>query len=148
MLFKANVGVPVTFTASLKLSDKRTVPPVPTVPVPLVTPVPLAATQFNVGAVVSVGVVGAKDAAGKPGMGVVHLVVCLVAGHPELFGIDDDDEISGIDVRRVDGLVLAAQTEGDFTGHPAENLVGCVNHKPLMRHFGCFCAEGFHGSRS
>jgi hypothetical protein len=83
---------------------------------------------------------------GKPEWGVVDLVVGLVAGDPDLLGIDDDDEITGIDVRRVDGLVLAAQTEGDFTGHPAENLIGCVNHKPLMRHLSRFGAEGFHGS--
>ena len=54
LLFSAKLGVPVTFTASLKLSDKRMVLPAPTVPVPLATPGPLAATHCNVGAVVSV----------------------------------------------------------------------------------------------
>ena len=68
----------------------------------------------------------------------------LVAGDTDLVGVDDDDEIAGIDVGRVDGLVLAAQTEGDFTGHPSEDLVGRVNHEPLMHHFGRFGAEGFH----
>src|SRR4029453_1194299 len=64
----------------------------------------------------------------------------------ELFGIDNHDEITGIDVRRVNGFVLAAQTEGDFTGHPPEDLLVRVNHKPLMRHVSRLCAEGFHES--
>ena len=88
---------------------------------------------------------GRVDAARVAGVTVVNLVGGLVARDTELFGIDDDDEVTGIDVRRVDGFVLAAQTEGDFTGHPSENLVGRVNHKPLMRHFGRLGAEGFHG---
>jgi hypothetical protein len=80
-------------------------------------------------------------------MTVVDLVVGLVAGDAELVRIDDDDEVTRIDVRRVDGFVLAAQAEGDFTGHPAQDLVGRVDHKPLMRHFGRLGAEGFHGGR-
>src|SRR5690606_37036630 len=88
---------------------------------------------------------GAVDAARIAGVAVVDLVVGLVAGDADLVGVDDDDEVAGVDVRRVDGLVLAAQAEGDFTGHPSEDLVGRVNHKPLMRHLGRLGAEGFHG---
>src|SRR2546421_6377487 len=88
---------------------------------------------------------GRVDAARMASVAVVDLVVGLVAGDADLFGVDDDDEIAGIDVRRINGLVLAAQAEGDFTGHPSEDLVGRVNHKPLMRHFGRLGAEGLHG---
>src|SRR5437763_16997043 len=74
------------------------------------------------------------DAAGIAGVAVVDLVGLLVAGHTELGGVDDDDEVAGIDVRRVNGLVLAAQSEGSFAGYPTEHLVGGVNHKPLVLH--------------
>eukprot|EP01136_Pigoraptor_vietnamica_P025358 Opistho-1_new@79282 len=87
---------------------------------------------------------GRVDPARETRVTVVHLVGGLVARDTELFGIDDDDEVAGIDVRRVDWLVLATQTEGHFAGNPSEDLVGRVNHKPLVRHFGRFGAEGFH----
>jgi hypothetical protein len=70
--------------------------------------------------------------------------LALVAGDADLVGVDDDDEIAGIDVRRVDGLVLAAQTECHFAGNTSEHLVGGVNHKPLVLHFGRLGAEGLH----
>jgi hypothetical protein len=63
---------------------------------------------------------------------VVHLVQGLGAGDLELGCVDDDDEVTGIDVRRVNGLVFAAQTEGNFAGYSSEHLVGGVNHKPLV----------------
>ena len=84
------------------------------------------------------------DAAGIARVPVVDLVAGLVAGDADLFGVDDDDEIAGIDVRRVDGLVLAAQTECHFAGNTSEHLVGGVNHKPLVLHFGRLGAEGLH----
>ena len=84
------------------------------------------------------------DAARIARMAVVDLVAGLVAGDADLVGVDDDDEVAGIDVRRVNGLVLAAQTECHFAGNTSEHLVGGVNHKPLVLHFGRFGAEGFH----
>ena len=45
---------------------------------------------------------------------------------------------TGIDVRRVNGLVFAAQTESNFAGDLSEDLVGRVNHKPL-----CTTSAGF-----
>ena len=55
-------------------------------------------------------------------MAVVNLVFGLVAGHAQFFGVDDDDIIAGVDVRREFGLVLAAQPACDFAGDAAENL--------------------------
>ena len=52
--FSDKVGVPVTFTASLILSVRRTVSPTPTVPLPFVIPGPFVATHCTIGAVVSV----------------------------------------------------------------------------------------------
>src|SRR3954463_8994951 len=74
------------------------------------------------------------DAAGVAGVAVVDLVGLLAAGDTQLGCVDDDDEVAGVDVRRVNGLVLAAQSEGSFAGYPAEHLVGGVNHKPLVLH--------------
>src|SRR3954454_5227695 len=90
--------------------------------------------------------VGFTDAAREARVAVILLVELLRAGDPELGGIDDDDEVAGVDVRRVDGLVLAAQTECCFAGNTSEHLVGGVNHKPLVRHVSGFCAERFHVS--
>ncbi len=63
---------------------------------------------------------------------VVHLVQGLGASDLEFGSVDHDDEVTGINVRRVNGLVLAAQTQGHFAGDPAEHLIGGVNHKPLV----------------
>ena len=87
---------------------------------------------------------GGVDAARVARMAVVHLVLGLVAGDAELVGVDDDDEIAGVHVRGVDGLVLATQSVCHFTGDTTEHLVGGVNHKPLVHHFGRLGAEGLH----
>src|SRR6478735_3079282 len=85
-----------------------------------------------------------RDTARVARVTVVHLVDRLGAGHAELRCVDDDDEVTGVDVRRVNGLVFAAQTESNFAGYSSEDLVGRVNHKPLVHHVSGFCAERFH----
>ena len=42
-------------------------------------------------------------------MTVIELVVLLVAGDLDLVDVGDDDKIAGVDMRRIDRLVLAAQ---------------------------------------
>jgi hypothetical protein len=86
--------------------------------------------------------VGGTDAARVTRVAVVDLVSGLGARDTELGCIDDDDEVTGIDVRRVNGLVFAAQTESNFAGYSSEDLVGRVNHKPLVHHVSGFGAEG------
>src|SRR6185369_15436872 len=88
--------------------------------------------------------VGGTDAARIARVAVVHLVLVFRARHTELGSIDDDDEVTGVDVRRVNGLVFAAQTESNFAGYSSEHLIGGVNHKPLVRHVSGFRAERFH----
>src|SRR5688572_2404104 len=61
----------------------------------------------------------------------VLLLFFLVAGQTNLVGIDHDDEIAGIDVRREQRLALAAQDGGDFTGQPAEDFALRIDHPPL-----------------
>lgn len=42
---------------------------------------------------------------------VVDFLVELAAGEPDLVGVDDDDMVVAIDVRRVAWLVLAAKAD-------------------------------------
>src|SRR3982751_4177142 len=88
--------------------------------------------------------IGGSDAAWISGMAIVDLVGRLGAGDAQLGCVDDDDEVTGIDVRRVNGLVFAAQTESNFAGYSSEDLVGRVNHKPLVLHVSGFCAVRRH----
>jgi hypothetical protein len=41
-------------------------------------------------------------------------------------------------------LCFAAQTESNFAGYSSEDLVGRVNHKPLVHHVSGFCAGCCH----
>src|SRR5665647_897252 len=83
------------------------------------------------------------DAARIARVAVIDFVGRLGAGDTQLGCIDDDNEVTGIDVRRINGLVFAAQTESNFAGYSSEDLVGRVNHKPLVHHVSCFSAESF-----
>src|SRR3989338_6867115 len=85
--------------------------------------------------------VGGVDTAGVTRVTVVNLVEGFGARHADFGRVDDDDVVTGIDVRRVNGLVFAAQTESHFTGNSSEDLVGRVNHKPLVLHVSRFGAE-------
>src|SRR5262245_24205558 len=68
----------------------------------------------------------------------------LFSGEPDFFRIDDNDKISGIDVRRKNGFFFPAQQVGSLHGNAAEHLVLGVNNPPLARYFGGFCRKGFH----
>ena len=61
----------------------------------------------------------------------VELVGALVAGDRDLLGVDDDDEVAGVAVRRVLGLALAAQGVGDLGRQPAEGLALGVDDVPV-----------------
>jgi hypothetical protein len=55
----------------------------------------------------------------------------LRAGHGDLLRVDHDDEVPGVDVRRVRGLALAAQRVGDLGGEPPEGLALGVDEQPV-----------------
>jgi hypothetical protein len=40
--------------------------------------------------------------------------------------------------------VFAAQTESNFAGYSSEDLIGRVNHKPLVHDLSGLCAECRH----
>src|SRR5690606_21531717 len=68
---------------------------------------------------------------GVAAVAVVLLVFGLVAGDAKLRGVDHDDEVAGVDVRREFGLVLAPQAQGDLGGQPTEHLVAGVDDEPV-----------------
>ncbi len=66
--------------------------------------------------------------------GIAHIFLggLLFAGHAHLFSIDDDnDKITGVKVRRVDGLVFSAQDIRDLHGQTAQDRAIGINHMPL-----------------
>src|SRR5262249_11854621 len=86
------------------------------------------------------------DAAGIAGVVVEHLVAQLVAGHLHLGGVDDDDVVAAIHVRRVGRLVLAAQAVGDDAGETAENDAVGIDHEPLLGDLGGLGGIGLHAA--
>jgi hypothetical protein len=64
------------------------------------------------------------------GVTVVLLLLELVAGDGDLLRVDDDDEVAGVDVRRVLGLPLAAERVGDARGESPEVLALGVDDVP------------------
>ena len=76
---------------------------------------------------------------------VVALGLKLVARYRDLLGIDDDDEIACVDVRRVGRLALAAQGVSDLRGEPPERLPGGIDEQPAALSV-CRCSDvGLHG---
>ena len=70
----------------------------------------------------------------------------LLAAELHLLGIDDDDKIARINVRRVLRAVLAHEQHGDAAGEPADDLVGGINHVPLLFDFAGLGHVSFHDS--
>jgi hypothetical protein len=68
----------------------------------------------------------------------------LVAGDLQLFDVDHDDVVAGIDVGRVDGLVLAAQAARDLGSQAAEHLVSGIDDKPVVLDFMRLGGKCFH----
>jgi hypothetical protein len=75
---------------------------------------------------------------------VVLLVSSLVARDLQLAGVDNDDEITGVDVGSEFWLVLAAKTVCHFAGDTPENLIRRVNHVPFTRNLMGFCGKRLH----
>jgi hypothetical protein len=65
------------------------------------------------------------------GVGVGKLLLALVAGEGDLAGVDDDDEVTSVDVRREGGLVLATEQGRHVGGEAAQDDVGRVDDVPV-----------------
>ena len=75
---------------------------------------------------------------------VIELVGHLLTGHSNLASVDDHDVIAGVDVRRVGGFVLAAQTHGGAGKEPSERLVGRVDQVPITTYRSRIREDGSH----
>lgn len=76
-----------------------------------------------------------------------RFLVLFLAREPHFFGVDHDDEIAGIDVRRVDRFFFAAQKVRGFHGDTAEDLVLGVNDPPFAWDFVGFSGKRLHRER-
>ena len=56
-------------------------------------------------------------------------------GEDNFLHVSYHDKITRVDVRGVDGFVLAHQDHGDIAGQPADDLVGRVDQPPLLLDF-------------
>ena len=61
------------------------------------------------------------------GVPAILFLLPLLAAELHLLGVDDDDEIARINMRRVLGTVLAHEQNGDAAGEPADDLVGGID---------------------
>ncbi len=61
----------------------------------------------------------------------VLLVSFLLACQEDLFSVDHDDKIAGVEEWRENGFVLAAQDIGYFSGQTAQYLAFGIYHVPL-----------------
>jgi hypothetical protein len=65
----------------------------------------------------------------------VLLVIELLACDLDVCRVDHDDEVTGIDVRRVLGLALALEDLGDLARKPAQSHVRGIHEQPLALDF-------------
>ena len=61
----------------------------------------------------------------------VNLVLELAARDPDLLGIDDDDVVTGVDMGRINGLVLAPQAVRQGRSQPAQGLALGIDDIPV-----------------
>src|ERR1700688_894390 len=84
-----------------------------------------------------------EDVAGSLGLEIAHvlavapveLLLELLAREFDLLGIDHDDVIAVVDVRRPGRLVAAGEGTGYAHGEHAEALAGGVDEVPIMARF-------------
>ena len=75
-----------------------------------------------------------RDFEGVSRVMVIHLVLHLVARDADLLGIDHNDVVAGVHVRRVFRLVFASQASRDFGGESTEGFSIGVDHEPVAAH--------------
>ena len=73
----------------------------------------------------------------------VEFVGFFVAGQPHFVGVDNDDKIADIEMRRIHGLVLSCQAMGDGGGEATERAPVGVEQKPLAPDLGRAQMAGF-----
>jgi hypothetical protein len=77
-------------------------------------------------------------------MPIIGLLAALVAGQRHLLGVDHDHVVAAVDVRRIHGLVLAAQPGRDQRGEPAEHEPVGIDQAPAAADVLGRGGEGLH----
>ena len=70
-------------------------------------------------------------AARTTGVTAVELLLRLVSADADLVSVHHDDEIAGVEVGRIGGLVLATQYGSHLCGQAAQGLILSVHQIPL-----------------
>lgn len=73
---------------------------------------------------------------------IIRLLLHALAGHLDLLGVDDNDEIACIDMRRKSRFVLAAKDGRDARGQTAHGLPVGIYQMPLPIDFALLCGAG------
>ena len=75
----------------------------------------------------------------------IGLVRQLLSRELYFFSIDNNDIITGVDMRRVNGLILTAKNLRDLRCKASDRLILGVYNIPLALNIGSFCHNrGFH----
>src|SRR5437899_916040 len=77
---------------------------------------------------------------GITGVAAVELLRLFLAGHFDLLGIDDNDEIAAVNVRSELRLVFATENIGDAGGNATKDLPLSVHQMPSSFYFLRLCA--------
>ena len=86
----------------------------------------------------------ALQAAGITAVTIVFLAGSLNARDLDLVSVDDYDEVAGVNVRRVGGLVLTLENMSGLRSDATKNLVLSVDEKPFALNFVGLCVIGLH----
>jgi len=78
------------------------------------------------------------------GVMVIGFGLALAAGEHDFGGVDDDDVVAAIDVRRIGRQMLAAQPHRDERREPADDQTLGVDQNPLLLDFGGLRQIAFH----
>jgi len=76
---------------------------------------------------------------------IVHLVFQFVACHANLFGVDDDNVVARINVRRIFGFVLATQPTRNLARQASQCLAGGINNIPVAANLVWLGRKRLHG---
>ena len=87
--------------------------------------------------------IGRFEVTDIPCVVMVHLVLGFITCDHHLRGINYDHVVASIDMRRVDGLVLSAQTSRAFGSYVTQGLACGINNEPLTFYL---CGLGADGS--
>ena len=84
----------------------------------------------------------AAEAARIAGVAVVHDLLGLAAGQPDLARVHDDDEVTVVEMRLVGRLVLAAQQRRRLGGYAAERPALGIEDVPVLGDLRSLAANG------